>query len=163
MPSDQLIQSSPVGEQAAALPPTIVTFLELCLLAGLVSDFAVVVAATLHHQQNSNGGQLIAHAVAALILGAIFFPFVALPYWLALAFVYARNDWARGLLYFVAVVTAITALAAIGKSGPFSLQAMCMLIVAGLEIAALVFLHKPPSRDWLRRTAPGFALIASGP
>ena len=68
-------------DRAAQLPASIVTFLELCLLAGLFIDFAIMAHLMTRHQAGAMG----AHVLASLVTGGIFLPLAGLPYWLAVA------------------------------------------------------------------------------
>jgi len=159
MPSDSLPRF-PAAAPDQTLPPAILAFLRLCFVAALFNDFVIVAAAILHPHhmalQSPVENEFGLHVFGALIAGVILFPFFALPYWLALAFVYARNEWARGFLYLGAACFLLGTMGIIVKEGFFSIKALCMQVETGLGVAALICLGLESARNWLSYTVPSF-------
>ncbi len=56
------------------------------------------------------------HAFSAFLGAVIFLPLLMRLYWLALAFAYSRNEWARVLLYMGALLPGVAALVCLGRA-----------------------------------------------
>jgi|GEM_PF-5313125 len=125
------------------MPATLLAFLRLCLVAGLYNDVAVFAY----------------HVAVALIAAVMFLPFLTLPYWLALAFVYARNEWARAALYVGAFLVLLMVFGVELRFGLLSAMSLYLLGACILGVAALVCLGLRPSREFLRVTVPVFVMI----
>jgi hypothetical protein len=166
MPGDQLSAFSPAVSQEPVLPPAVLLFLRLCLVAGLFNDFLIFALVLLNpHQSHAEIAALQSDpdtSVFALrlaggfVLCAMMLPLVLLPYWLGLAVVYARNMWAQGVLYFGAGVYLLMSMGVGIKQGLFSAATSGLLVETGLGVAALVCLGRAPMRDWLRYSVPAF-------
>ncbi len=145
------------------MPATLLAFLRLCLVAGLYNDvaaFAFLLMRPLHHPPPANIASVFAYHVAvALIAAVMFLPCLTVPYWLALAFVYARNEWARAALYVGAFVVLLIVFGAELRFGLFNAMSLYLLGAYILGVAALVCLGLRPSREFLRVTVPAFVMI----
>lgn len=141
-------------------PSSIQAFLCLCFAAGLFNDLLLFCAAMLnpHHSaaELAAVNPYVLRGMGGLIVFVLILPAMLLPYWLGLAFIYARSRWARGCLYFGAVMFLLMAAGLVAKKGLFSLPAMGTLVASGIGITALVCLGTRASQDWLRRTKPAF-------
>lgn len=140
-----------------ALPGSMLVFLRLCLVAGLYNGFAffsLILLRPLPHPPPANVSSPFAFHVVVALLGAfMFLPVMMLPYWLALGFVYARNEWCRVLLYIGAGLIAMMTLAVSLRSGIGFLGLLGALLPG---VAALVCLGQREARAFLHDTVPGF-------
>jgi hypothetical protein len=145
----------------APMPGPVLAFLRLCLVAGLYNGlaiFAMVLLRPLPHPPPANVNFPFAFHVFVALLGAVMFmPILALPYWLALAFVYSRNEWARVLLYIGAGLMILMALALAARSG---LGFLGMFGACLPGVAALICLEQRTARAFLRSTLPVFVVRA---
>ncbi len=142
-----------------AMPGSMVAFLRLCLLAGLyngVALFAGILLRPLPHPPPANITSPFAfHAFSAFLGAVIFLPLLMLPYWLALAFAYSRNEWARVLLYVGAGLVALMTVGLAMRTESGFLAGLGALLPG---VAALVCLGRADARMFLRETVPVFVV-----
>lgn len=145
------------------VPESIQMFSRLCLVAGLYNVGSLFVFALLrplpHPAPADVADPAVFHIVVALIAALIFLPMLMLPYWLALAFVYSRNQLTLVLLYIGAAVMILMALAMAVRSstGFFTLLGACLP-----GVAALICLQQREARGFLRNTVPAFVVRRRG-
>lgn len=166
MPGDSLSAFPPAATQEPVLPPAILLFLRLCLVAGLFNDFLIFAVVLLDPRQshaemvalqsNPDTSVFAMRLGAGFLLCAMMLPLALFPYWLGLAVVYARSMLAQGLLYFGAGMYLLMSLGVGIKQGLFSGATSGLLVETGLGVAALICLGRTPMRDWLRYTVPAF-------
>jgi hypothetical protein len=143
------------------MPEPVLGFLRLCLVAGLYNGlgiFALVLLKPLPHPPPANVLFPFAFHVFVALLGAVMFmPILALPYWLALGFIYSRNEWARVLLYIGAGLMILMTLALAARSG-IAFLGMFGACLPG--VGALICLEQRSARAFLHKTLPVFVVRA---
>ena len=159
MAEQQFVRLASASERAAGLPAAITSFLQLSFVSSLLCDLILPADFMLQHARAGGAG---AHVLAVVILAAMLFPFALLPYWLGLAVIYARNEWAWRLLYVGAGGIVLALLVVIGTRGFFYLPGLCLAGAAGTWIAALVHLGKLQAKSWLHTTMPGILVLETG-